>query len=415
MSHDGANESPLVSSDDFRVADEAAATACTESPVDAPINSCQAPKAFLAVKVTDYQDQPIRDTEVDVDGLGRKTTDGYGIADYGEVLPRTYHIVESKNGYRPSPDKPVGPAKTKANVATSQSVVATVMLECFRENIIFVGSEMDYDSFWLKMMFIAAAWVEASKGGWFRSADRQTAAYVDVGYTRFEKLTLDYLRDKLGYQIAKVRSGGDIVTLFNNRLKANASGVPERYSLQDVAFFSHGMPGIIKMNYKGSPDVDFTASELTSISADCFVPDGRVYSYACRTGVSSWQESFASDQEAGPDASLAQKMASHFNVETRAFLTRSFYGEILREKKDSSTISAALKKARETDDGKIIEIPPEHQGLPHPDLDDGWFAGSKSEGTNEYALWRKAGGIRLPRSGDTPKGLSKGMHVFSPN
>jgi hypothetical protein len=107
-------------------------------------------------------------------------------------------------------------------------------------------------------------------------------------------------------------------------------------------------------------------------------------------------------------------MANHFQVEVHAFLRRSNYGEVLREKSDSSAIAATLKKARETDEGKLIEIPPEHQGLPHPGLDDGHFAGSRKEGTNAYALWRKAGGIRLPRTGDTPKGLSAGIKVFTP-
>jgi hypothetical protein len=54
------------------------------------------------------------------------------------------------------------------------------------------------------MMFIAAAYVPAFRGTNFRSADRKTLAYVDDGYTRHEKLALDYLRDHAGFNIVKL-------------------------------------------------------------------------------------------------------------------------------------------------------------------------------------------------------------------
>lgn len=402
------------SSDQYADADSAAANSCSENPVAAPAPSCSAPKAYLAVKVTDHYEQPIRNATVTVEGLGNKTTDKHGLADYGEVVPGTYNITAQKEGYRPAPKEPVGPAKGIGVVPAGSSIVVPLYLDVFRENIVFFGSEMDYNSFWLKMMFVASAWYETSSSGELRAADRKTVAYVDVGYTRFEKLAIDYLRDKRGYNVVKLGSGSDVVQLINDRLKPNAAGVKEKYLLQDVVFFSHGLPTTIRLNYNASPYVDFSTYELPSASTDAFTPDGRIYSYACRTGVSSWSESFSSDDDAGPENSLAQKMADHFQVETHAFLRRSFYGEVLREKSDSATIAATLKMAREKQDGNLIEIPPEHQGLPHPYLDSGWFAGSKDEGTNEYALWRKAGGIRLPRSGDSPKGLSAGLRVFTP-
>ncbi|QRK11022.1 hypothetical protein JQX13_13685 [Archangium violaceum] len=284
-----------------------------------------------------------------------------------------------------------------------------------RENVLFVGSESDYDSFWLKMMFIAAAYV-LTRGG-LRSADKNTLAYVDIEYTRHEKLALDYLREKAGFHIVKLASSGDIVNHINTRPESLEGGKKVKLLLQDVAFFSHGVPGAIKLNFRGpfdTPAIDFSASELSATRKDAFVPDGRIYSYACRTGVSVRANSLSSDSEAGMENSLAQKMADHYKVQVHAFLRRSFYGSVLREKSTSLAISEALKEARKTQEGQVIELPPEHQALPHPGLADGLFSGAVKEGTSGYSLWRKAGGIELPSTGQTPEGLSAGMHVFTP-
>jgi hypothetical protein len=196
--------------------------------------------------------------------------------------------------------------------------------------------------------------------------------------------------------------------------------------LQDVVFFSHGTPGGIFLNYDGGSDVDFTYSELYSTDADAFVPDGLIVSYACRTGNDSYSEHFANDAEAHPQNSLAQMMADHFEIKTKAFLTRSDYGRVLREKDhpplkdDSSRISGMMKNARSPDHGvrigDPIDLPPEHEARPHPGLGvSHWSSGAEKEGTDNYALWRKSGGIRLPESAPTPKGLSRGLRVFTPS
>jgi len=374
--------------------------------------SCSRDNASLAVKVTDYQNRPIAGVDVKVDGVGEGTTDQNGLADFGDVAGGTYHITVWKEGYRPDPNAIAGPVVIAATVPDGSATVIPAQLAAFSENIIFVGSEMDYDSFWTKMMFISAAWFESTNGSEFRTADRKTIAYVDEGYTRFEKLTIDYLQQKQGFYVVKLAVSMDIVGALNDRLKPNSSGVKEYYLLQDVVFFSHGQPDAIKLNFNTSPDVNLSSSELGWVDTDIFMPGGRFFSYACRTGVASWDESFSSDQDANLDQSVAQQIANRLKVETHAFLTRSDYGKILRERSDSTAIADSLKKSRETADGTLIEIPPDHQGLPHPGLYK--RRGARKEGTNEYALWRKAGGIRLPDSAPSPTGLTKGLHVFTP-
>ncbi|UOF17346.1 hypothetical protein IEQ11_12255 [Lysobacter capsici] len=285
-----------------------------------------------------------------------------------------------------------------------------------RENVIFVGSEMNYDSFWLKMMFIAASYRIAKHNQLFRTADKTTLAYVDNGYVRFEKLTLDYLAQNHNCKIQKITKQADIATLLNEDR--------ENHKLQDVAFFSHGIVGKISLNYDGATAIDFDEKLMKSVSSTAFTRDGRLFSYACRTGVSveDWKRGFNNESEAAPQNSLAQKLADHFDIEVHAYLRRTFYGDVLRAKAQSAGIASTLKSTRDTrkDDTLIVDLPPEHEALPHPGLADngstgifGYFErGAIGEGTDNYALWRKQGGRVFPTAADSPKGLPTDMRRF---
>jgi hypothetical protein len=273
------------------------------------------------------------------------------------------------------------------------------------ENIIFIGSEMSYDSFWLKMMFVAAAYKMASAQ--MRTADRVVIAYVDVGYTHLEKLAIDRLQSLHSAEVKKIGSVNDVVTLMNRER--------EDYKLLDVFFSSHGLLQRIDLNYSAYPTVALIPSTFTQVRGDAFSVQGRIYSYACRTGISVqdyplWR--FSNDADAKPEDSLAQKLADHFRVEVHAFLRRSFYGDVLRDKAQSAAITKTLKEGRASAQfQQVIAIPPEHEGLPHPGLADN--RGPKREGTDNYALWRLAGGRSLPTTAETPSGLSAGMRIFT--
>ena len=187
--------------------------------------------------------------------------------------------------------------------------------------------------------------------------------------------------------------------------------------LQDVAFFSHGVVGRIALDYDGEDDINFEIKNFTSVRKDAFMSTGRIYSYACRTGVSveDLTLGFKSEADAHPENSFAQKMADHFDIEVHAFLRRSHYGDVIRVKSESVTISSTLKTARATKEGSVIDIPPEHEALPHPGLASSWnpVSSAKREGTVDYALWRKRGGLSLPVAGDSPTGLPAEMRVFT--
>lgn len=380
-----------------------------------PVMPCK--KAILVVKVTDYDGKPIKDAIVYVVGIGGMPTEEKGYADYGQVAPGTYDITAEKNNFSPAPKKPPGKAKkTEILLCDKTNVVKLRLFELpiiKKENVIFIGSEEKYDLFWLKMMFVAPAFKVGDKGMFLRKSDKSTVVLVDVGYTRLEKLPLETLKRHRGFNIVALNSSNAIVKYLNNRPQKKK----EKTLLQDVVFFCHGEPGKIALNYKGrGPDVDITHRELAAMKKDIFISDGKIYSYACRTGISGWYENFKNDKEADPKNSLAQKMADHFKVHVHAFLSRSDYGSVLREKSDSKRIAKAMREGRKTRNGKVIDIPPDHEGLPHPGLAKGGpFSSTDEEGTDEYALWRKKGAIRMPQAGSTPTGLSKMMRRFTPS
>lgn len=273
------------------------------------------------------------------------------------------------------------------------------------ENLLCVGSEMWYDSFWLKMMFIGAAFVGARN---MRKADKSTLAYVDNGYTYLEKLALDALAKEKGFETLAVDSSSALLALLNRDR--------DNYGLLGVVFFCHGVPQKIAMNFSRLPNIDLSIENFSSVNARAFLPNGKIMSYACRTGVAVKDDSFEKVSDAQPEKSLAQKLADHFKIEVHAFLKRSFYGSVLRNPSHSEAISNVVKDNREALAGQVIDIPPEHEALPHPGLANGLnpLSGPRREGTNGYALWRKMGGMVLPQSGQTPTGLPSGMRLFSP-
>jgi hypothetical protein len=173
----------LPSSDKFASSDTEAGGSCKEVPVAESVSSCPMMKSTLVVRVTDFRGQPVKFADVTVSGLGTLTTRKDGLANFEEVEAGSYNVSATKEGYRPGPEQAVGPAKASQTISAGASVVVTLLLDVFRENLVFVGSEMDYKIFWTKMMFVAAAWFECSKGGELRFADRTTVAYVDNGYT----------------------------------------------------------------------------------------------------------------------------------------------------------------------------------------------------------------------------------------
>lgn len=282
------------------------------------------------------------------------------------------------------------------------------------ESIVLVGSELYYNTFWLKMMFIAASSVCSRQ--LIRPCDKKTLAYIDRGYENLEKLSLESIAKEGKFEIAKITNTDDLINLLNRDR--------ENYRIKDVFAFSHGLPGKIEFNFWGSPSIKLSTFNLSRINPRAFSADGRFHSYACRTGVGSDKEEFSSEAEAYLKDSLAAKMSQYFHIEVRAFLRRTFYGDVLRDPSQSEEIRSALNRLKENSAGPL-SLSAEFEALPHPGLGstelftDTFIRKRKPmaayrEGTIDYSLWRKKGGRNLPIAADSPTGLSSAMRTFTP-
>lgn len=277
-----------------------------------------------------------------------------------------------------------------------------------KENIIVIGSEEHYRSFILKMMFMAAATHKLNFG--MRAADNTIVACANVGYTSFELGVLESYRNKYGCEIKLVNSQSDLFTLLNRER--------DNVKIQDIYFYSHGLPNRIAVNFNSKPKIDISVGNLTQMRPDIFVKDGILHSFACRTGVDAQPytpiNSYDKDSDASPRTSLAMKMAQYFNITVKAFLTRTSYSGVVRDPNLDKPLEEELNILRKRVEGAIYSLHNgEYEALPHQGLSTG-FKGWLS-GVNGYALWRKQGGRGSPISGTTPKGLSHGAKQFKPD
>ncbi|KAE9635996.1 hypothetical protein [Aeromonas veronii] len=302
--------------------------------------------------------------------------------------------------------KKVGESKLSP---TDKKERAEVKLKAVKkENIIVIGSEEHYSSFILKMMFMAAATQKLNSG--MRKADNTVIACVKAGYTNFELGVLESYRDKYGCEIKLLNSLADLVALLNRER--------ETIKIQDLYFYCHGLPNKITVNLDSKPKIDITVGNLSQIKPDIFVKDGILHSFACRTGVDAEPytpiDSYDNDSDASPGSSLAMKMAQHFNVTVKAFLTRTSYGDVVRAPSLDKQIAEELNSLRKGGEGAVYPLHNgEYEALPHTGLSTGvrgWWSG-----VSDYALWRKQGGRCAPVSGTTPKGLSHGAKQFKPD
>ncbi|WP_411892341.1 hypothetical protein [Yoonia sp. SDW83-1] len=272
------------------------------------------------------------------------------------------------------------------------------------ENIIIVGSEFEYmrAGFQLKLMFLSCGYAVASgtllPRGW-GSADKTTIAYVPMGYNRWERLNLDYLRDNLDVNIVRLTS----VSGMTNLLRERGAGA-DRHAIKNLILFCHGLPNYLALNYRGpGSNMRVYAHHMTALPTDLFAPNGRIISYACRTAMEGY----------------GQALADHFGVVVTAFKKRTNYGSVIRNRSDHEAIASQMAAARVGNEGQRIDLPPEHEAYPHPGLSAGtvpFFSdGGEAEGINDYALWRLNGARALPVSGTTPEDQPAGIFTLEPS
>ncbi|SFI47098.1 hypothetical protein [Jannaschia pohangensis] len=279
------------------------------------------------------------------------------------------------------------------------------------ENIIVIGSEFEYlrSGFQLKCMFLGCGYGVAQgtlRPPGYTRADRTTIAYVDKGYTRWELLNLDYLRDHAGVRIRTIGSSNSFINLLANR----GTGA-DRHVIRNLVMFCHGFPSYFALNYSGpGSDMNVFYGNFAAVPTNAFAPDGKLFSYACRTAMNVGAR--------GPQTSLGQRLANRFDITVRAYKRRTNYGSCIRLRSEHERLATDLKAARVGKEGQRIPLPPDHEAYPHPGLSDGFWPGiedgGQSEGINNYALWRKNGARALPVEGTSPAGQPTGFFTLTP-
>ncbi|TDT74801.1 hypothetical protein BDE40_1518 [Litoreibacter halocynthiae] len=353
------------------------------------------------------------------DAVSVITRESASAAAYQDYLERGGDVLTESPVPIPPEVQPTPPFEQGSEVSE-----ASQECPCKKENIIVLGSEQYYNSFWLKMMFMSPAFSVAA--GYklpprWKAADRTTVLYVRHGYVRPEFLALEALRDTHGINLVPLNSVGQLTAYVNNRMHEG-----EEYKVQHLVFLAHGLYDRLALNFWKTPLIDVRKRNIDAFNASAFDRGGAIYSYACRTGTWVDQEAFSSAAQAEPQNSIAQYMADQCGVKVYAFMTRTLFKQCIRDPADSDSITVSLVERRESQEGQIINISSEHEGLPHPGVGHsvfvldapidppGPFGGGQREGTAEYALWRKGGARYLPVGGQTPTGLPNSMRVFEP-
>ena len=330
-------------------------------------------------------------------------------------------ITVSKRDHKPS--TPGGEKKFVVLEPSTTKVEKLLKFELnplpLKENIIFVGSQAleGHVIFWSKLCFMGAAYFQSRNTSQFRPADRNTLAYVDNKYTATEKKLMS---DLFGVSNTKVLStSSDIIALFHSDSRVmTVAGLKRRIRLQDVAFFCHGYPLKLALNdfnpknpHPGETPINFREAEVKGCNENAFLPNGRIYSYACRTGIAVDGDP-PSDAEAGLDRSLAQIMADHYGISVFAFLRRSEYEHTLYTQQQDQRIRLHMPLSPPDSDLTIL---PGIKALYHPHVN----SPDKPQGFPHakyanHALWLDNGSWRLPYAAASPEGVSADFREFVP-
>jgi len=129
------------------------------------------------------------------------------------------------------------------------------------ENIIVIGSEFLYNSFWWKMIFMACGYAVAKGSiippGYSSNIDLTTVLIVDYGYSEVE---LQRIKDGIttlpNRELVMLKEQEQLENFLLTREKNN-----NFYKIKNIIVFSHGVPHTIDLNYKYKPNIPLTINE----------------------------------------------------------------------------------------------------------------------------------------------------------
>lgn len=269
------------------------------------------------------------------------------------------------------------------------------------EVILVVGTEQHSANYGNKMMFPAQAIREVNQN--YSSQEYVTILMFTDGFNAEELTQVEEsaISHNSNVDFIKINSTTELIKHINDgtekvtRLKPNSKN--HFVKVKTIKFFTHGLPSILTFGYEGKNDLKqrFQIEHVSQLKRTSFIPKANIYSYACRTGNISWDETFGNNWKSNvkPENSLAQELANHLDAKVHAYLRRSLYLSTWNDGGDKEF----QKNYEQIEDESINGMP----WRPHK-----W----------DEALWNDAGAYAPPTVASTPIGdIPKTMYIFEKN
>ena len=279
------------------------------------------------------------------------------------------------------------------------------------EVILIVGTEQHSATYGNKMMFPAQAVREVRQN--YSSDEYVTILMFTDGYNAEELIQAEESSKEHNGNVnfIKINSVSELITHINSGTPKITRTSPNSKNhivkVKIIKIFSHGLPSIFDFGLDGDSQESqrFKIEHVSQLKLTSFISNPIIYSYACRTGNTSWNETFGSEwkSEVKPKDSLAQKLANHLGAEVHAYLRRSLYTSTWDDGGDKGFI----ENYEQIDDDDASEL------LSNTFEEDVKFA---LQGHWDEALWNDKGAYAPPTVASTPIGdIPKTMYVFEKN
>ncbi|PJG84207.1 hypothetical protein [Conservatibacter flavescens] len=222
-------------------------------------------------------------------------------------------------------------------------------------------------------------------------SDRDSVILIvfEEGYTFNDKKIIEFSAKSKNTSLFFVKNVDELINILNARKNTCRE-------IQEMEIYSHGLPGGIEFHYDIAyyynehiwikimkKDGTLNKTMIDKLDKKIFSKSARVRSYACRTGISEWNESFTNSNEAKPENSLAQYIADKLQVTVEAYEKRSLYDQTynVEDEEDEDILILEREKNDRNNGGPIMSD----------------------------------GAIKPPISGDTPRGLKDDLQTYFPN
>ncbi|WP_235428363.1 MULTISPECIES: hypothetical protein [Xenorhabdus] len=240
------------------------------------------------------------------------------------------------------------------------------------------------------------------------------------GYTQKDVERINDYTKSLGSRIIYVKNKQGLIDFLNQRKE-------KKRLIKEMVFFCHGIIDYATFHYQGENIEEglFGPEEIKKVYESVFDFDAKITTYACRAGISESGGDFTG-KDAGQDKSPAQRMASTWDVEVKAFEKRSIYTIVYgtgKEIKDAGNYGEVMskyladieaykkEKAKGNKNAKPPEKPKDYDIMQKRNRDLKERMDNENNGGGPIA---PNGSWHLPGTAKTPEGLKVGLQNYKP-